>query len=405
MSEINEEVVDTPTAEDSTLSGVEEAASFLNEQGGGDEASEEPGFLETIGQQLEEAAGVGDDQDFSEEEDSSSEDVELEGEEDISSEDSSEEDLAEDFPTADELKDVLDDDRKVAKWGELRGELEQARSQVRDLESKLDDTQKQSIASELEKELSEARAKAKEYEDELAVARVERSPDYQKVVVEPLQALMDAAENLAARNELDVDAVFDVLAAGTSSPRAIKEIEVMTEQMSEVDKFSFYRMTEDANQIFAKDAQLKANAAEAVAELEQRETAEQEAANKKHVVAVRENVRKVFDKLGEVTPELSEGEELEKLMDKTLSDDFGTLDTEHQAYALSAANMLPPLIKALRARDVTIAKLQKDVAGYSKASPKVAPSGSGVKTPSPDKSGKELGFFEAMDKHLTEAGM
>jgi hypothetical protein len=89
-----------------------------------------------------------------------------------------------------------------------------------------------------------------------------------------------------------------------------------------------------------------------------------------------------------------------------LSDDFTNLDADHQAYALSAANMLPPLVKALRQRDATIAKLQKDVEGFQKATPKVAPSGSGVKTTAPDKGGDdEVGFFDAMDKKLKEAGI
>ncbi|MGA0406463.1 MAG: hypothetical protein ACO3PR_00110 [Limisphaerales bacterium] len=376
---------------------VEESAAFLNQ-----DENEEPGFLDSMNERLDEAGISGGDEFYGDTEDTSYEETE-ETEEVTSDETEDEEDLASDFPTAEDLKDTLDDEKAVAKWGELRAELDAERTKTRELEEKLDATKSQTVAEELERQLAESREQVNAYEQELSIARVERSPEYQRVVAEPLQNIMDAAEEIAMRNEKDVEQIFDALSSGTNPARQQRELEAITEGMSEPDKFAIYSMVRDASAIFAKDHQLKQQAAEAVVELEAAERQKAEEAAAQQAVKIRDGVRKVFSKLKEVTPDLGEGVELSSLEESTLKEDFTSLDSDHQAYALSSAAMVPPLIKALNARDAKIAQLEKDISGYTKSKPKVG--GSGVQTPTPESDPSDLGFIEGMEKRLTEAGV
>jgi hypothetical protein len=79
-----------------------------------------------------------------------------------------------DFPDADSLSDTLDD-KAVAKWGELRRELAEARSKATNLEDKIDTNETPALVPELEKQLQDASDRITEYENELAVARVEQN--------------------------------------------------------------------------------------------------------------------------------------------------------------------------------------------------------------------------------------
>ena len=376
---------------------MEEAAGFLDQETelGGD-SDDSTGFLETIGSQLEEASAP---VEVSEGEESVSatpepETSEVTGEEPTAKDS----DLAADFPEAAALEGTLDD-KAVAKWGELRSELAEARAKASELEANLDSTTAQVAASELEEQLSDARNQIQEYEQQLSVSRVEQSAEYKQVVTEPLQSIMDSAEALATRNEVDVNSVFDVLAETQNIDRQNRILEDLTAEMGDRDKMMLYRMVDDAAVIFTKDAQLKHHAAEAAAEIEQQESVWEQEALKQHAVETRSSINKVFDKLESVLPDFSE--DMGDLRTKALSDDFLELGVDHQAYALSAGTMLPPMVKALRTKEAKIAELEKQLSSYQKATPKAAELGGGVQVAPADTSDSEgLDFMESITKRL-----
>tara|TARA_R100000152_G_scaffold20375_1_gene13915 strand:- start:705 stop:1910 length:1206 start_codon:yes stop_codon:yes gene_type:complete len=376
---------------------MEEAAGFLDQETelGGD-SDDSIGFLETIGNQLEEASAP---VEVSEGEESVSatpepETSEVTGEEPTAKDS----DLAADFPEAAALEGTLDD-KAVAKWGELRSELAEARAKAAELEANLDSTTAQVAASELEEQLSDARNQIQEYEKQLSVSRVEQSAEYKQVVTEPLQSIMDSAEALATRNELDVNSVFDALAETQNIDRQNRILEDLTAEMGDRDKMMLYRMVDDAAVIFTKDAQLKHHAAEAAAEIEQQESVWEQEALKQHAVETRSSINKVFDKLESVLPDFSE--DMGDLRTKALSDDFLELGVDHQAYALSAGTMLPPMVKALRTKEAKIAELEKQLSSYQKATPKAAELGGGVQVAPADTSDSDgLDFMESITKRL-----
>jgi hypothetical protein len=395
---VQEEVVDEGTPATEEVAGVSTGLEFLDEAAKAAEAeSDEPGFVDVIGEELEKAASTETEEKPAETEEKPAETEEKPAETD-------ERDLAEDFPKAEDLAERLDE-KAQAKWGELRTELAEERKRAAELEAKLDDTQKQSVASKLEEELADARKVISEYEGELAVARVEQTPEYKRVVAEPLQAIMDAAEALATRNEVDVNRVFDVLAETQNIERQTKEIEALTENMSQRDTHMIYRMVDDAASLFAKDAQLKTHAAEAMVEIETQQAAQLQEAAKLQAIEVRSAVSKIYDKMESVLPTLEDdkGKEVpfETFKEKTLGDDYTKLGAEHQAYALSAGTVLPPLIRAVRQRDAKIAQLEERLAKFDKATPKAGAGGSGVKATKPSSPiGEEEGFFDAVSKQI-----
>jgi len=300
-----------------------------------------------------------------------------------------------DFPAPEALSDTLDE-KAVAKWGELRNELAEARSRAAELEAQVGEESPHSINTNLEEQLQEAHSAIESYEQQMAIARVEESSEYKRVVTEPLQAILDTAKVISDESEVDYNEIYNALSETYDRNRQNELLEGIASQLGERDKMTLYRMAEDTSEILARDAELREYAAEAAAELDQRNVEWEEEALQNHALETRTAVNKVFDKLESVVPDL-EGVDLGDLRSKTLEDDFLSLGAEHQAYALSAGSVLPPMVKALRAKDVIISDLQNKLSSYQNASPGAAAAGGGVATPPDPTRSDDLGFLEAIN--------
>jgi myosin heavy subunit len=330
---MSEEAVATeavaPETSSPEASGIAEAVETLsNDTPSSDESL---GFLDSIGEQLE---GVGEDTSVQESTESEATPQETETSEVVEESSDVDTDLASEFPTADTLSDVLDE-KASAKWGELRSELSQARARAAELEGQLGDAPEQSLAaSALEEKLHSANEMINAMEHQLSISRVETSPEYQRVVTEPLQNIMDATEALAQRNEQDPGVLMDILSE-SNIQRQNQNLEQVTENMGDRDKMMLYRMVDDAQAIFAHDRELKEHAAEAAAELDYQNNVYEQEALKEYEVSSRASINKVYDKFESVLPEL-EGADMGELRQKTLADNFLDLEVDHQAYAVSA---------------------------------------------------------------------
>ena len=300
-----------------------------------------------------------------------------------------------DFPDADSLSDTLDE-KATAKWGELRKELAEARSKASDLEGNIDTNEIPTLVPELENQLREAQEQMQSYEQELSVSRVEQSAEYKQAVTEPLNSIMSAAEALAERTGADANDIFAVFSE-VDVGRQNTTLERITEEMGDRDKMSLYRMVDDAGAIFERDSYLKERSAEASVELDRQSEHMEQEALQNYQIETRAAVNKVYDKFESVIPEL-EGADLGELRNKSLGSDYVSLDSDHQAYALSAGTILPTLVKSMRTRDAKIASLEKQLSSYQSASPKAAESGGGVEGVSSEALGDDLGFFEAVAK-------
>ena len=300
-----------------------------------------------------------------------------------------------DFPDAGSLSDTLDD-KATAKWGELRRELAEARSKASNLEGDIESNEVPALVPELEQQLQQAQELITDYEQEISVARVEQSAEYKQTVTEPLNNIMSAAEALAERSGVDVNEVFAVFSE-VNIERQNNSLERLTEEMGDRDKMMLYRMVDDSAAIFDRDTMLKDRAAEASVELDRYNEHLEEEALRNYQIDARAAVNKVYDKFESVIPEL-EGVDLSDLRNKTLDSDYVSLDTDHQAYAISAANLLPSLVKDMRSKDAQIASLNKQLSSYQSASPRAAQAGGSVSEPAQTGLNDDLGFFEAISK-------
>jgi len=375
-----------PEALPETPSNMEESLGSLNEEAISQDApTEAPDFLDSLGEKFDAMA--------SREGTAPVEHAEQEAE---PSTETGFEGVVDDFPDAEALTGTLDD-RAVAKWGELRGELADARARASELESQIGEESPNQINTALEEQLNEAHTAIESYEQQMSIARVEESSEYKRVVTEPLQSILDTAKVIAEDSEVDYNTIYNALSETHDRVRQNELLEEVASQLGERDKMTLYRMAEDTSELLARDAELREYATEAAAELDHQNAEWEEEALQNHALETRVAVNKVFDKLESVVPEL-EGVDLGDLRNRTLEDDFLSLGADHQAYALSAGSVLPPMVKALRAKDVLIADLQNKLSSYQTASPGAAAAGGGVEVAADPTSNDGLGFLEALNK-------
>ena len=372
----------TPEATPETPSAMEESLSSLNEEVVSAETTNDaPDFLESVGAQFDELGSTP--------EESAVDETVAESVDNV-------EGFADDFPDAEDLTDTLDD-KAVAKWGELRNELSDARARAQELEAQIGEESPNQINTVLEEQLQEAHMAIEGYEQQMSIARVEESSEYKRVVTDPLQSILDTAKVMAAESEVDYNKIYTALSENYDRTRQNELLEEVAAELGERDKMALYRMAEDTSELLARDTELREHAAEAAAELDHQNAEWEEEALQNHALETRVAVNKVFDKLESVVPEL-EGVDLGDLRNRTLEDDFLSLGADHQAYALSAGSVLPPMVKALRAKDVLIADLQNKLSSYQTASPGAAAAGGGVEVAADPTANDGLGFLEALNK-------
>ena len=137
---IQEGLTDTPEVNESTPNTSEESL------------GEGLDFLDFIEEQSEPKAETPPEFDVADESESKPEPTPTSEESDESPKPEEEKDYLDsfvsDFPDADSLSDTLDD-KAVAKWGELRKELAEARSKASNLENKIDTNEVPALVPEL----------------------------------------------------------------------------------------------------------------------------------------------------------------------------------------------------------------------------------------------------------------
>lgn len=307
-------------------------------------------------------------------------------------------DPAKDFATEDKLPEGWTAEAKT-QWGVLRKELAEERTKAKELEQKLSELTSKDPSTELEKQLEEVNSRVAQYEEELAVARVERSEEYQRVVTRPLQALMEASAAIAAKYNQDPEALYDVFSEVDPAKQGTRLAEVVKD-MSEPDRIRIYRMADDSASIFAKSAELQQNAGKALKELEAREAKAAEEQSKKHALEVRGAMKDVFGLLEKRMPAL-EGTTLTSLLEAAQKDvNLTGAPVDQQAYSLAAGVVLPELIKAVRAREAKVAQLEKELASFKKASPKIESSGVEGAAAIKESPKDSVGFMEAINQRI-----
>lgn len=232
-------------------------------------------------------------------------------------------------------------------WKELKTELKSNREQLAAKDKELADL-KAKVAN-----LAELEEKAKfadDAEKELAISRIQSTKEYKKVVTDPLNAIGEAATELAKSYEIEGDDLLDALSEPNAAKRS-KALETLLAGVSEQDKFEVYQMVKDTQTILRKEAELQNRALEGKKELDSRQKAEQEAEaadrKKKYEASVDRTASSLMEKLP--FKALADGETVEGIFEnfksKVLASDISSATPDVQAFSAFAGIVLPRLVK------------------------------------------------------------
>lgn len=306
------------------------------------------------------------------------------------------EEVKEEEDEADEEEDTKNMSASAgAKFKELKTELKQYKAKVSELEKAVAEAKSTPQSSE---ELEQLRSKISKYEQEIAISRVEATPQYQRGVIEPTEAILQAAASLADRYKVDTRKLVGALRE-ESLAEGSDSLTELAADFSERDRVRLYRMADDLADVSRRRDFLKQNAAKMMAEQQEMAKAEEAKAEQAYLADVKKASEEVWQNAFLKNPVLSK-------LDKSILDDIRSIGPEadlfdssmaDRAYAVYAGAALPHMVKQFEAATAKVAELEKALAKYKKASPKV----SGNTDTTPIANVDDGGFLDAIEKRFT----
>ena len=251
------------------------------------------------------------------------------------------------------------------------------------------------------KDVEALQEQLRQYEIEKSFSDLENTYQYKEVVTEPLNRLMDKAEVIAEKYEVDYDALVDIIAMDDST----KQDQALSELLPEAsgrDKSTIYRVIEDIDPIIQKRNELFENADEALQEAQyiQEQKAQMELAEKAEVrnVITKNVVQRVSEKL----PFLSgvEGLDMSAIESKASELDPSVVHPVDFAYNSVAAQLLPTIVREYLSSRAEAEVLMNKLSEYEDAEPTVS---GAPKSDTTSKRPSDLSFEEAISAALSGA--
>ena len=247
-----------------------------------------------------------------------------------------------------------------------RSELEQLRQQSKEYESKI-----QELTGLAEsKDVEQLQERLAEYEQQQALTNLEQTPAYKQIVSEPLEALVEQADQIADKYEVDSDSLIDVL--------ALDDPEEQEEQLSELlpdasdrDKAKIYRIMEDIDPILKRREKLYENADAALVEARNLEE-QQQAATAAEQAQLRQNITKnVVERVQQKLPFLKgiEGLDMSAVQQKASDNDPAVLHPVDHAYNAVSAQVFPTVVRQYLEMRKEVEALTDRLAEYEDAEP------------------------------------
>jgi len=257
------------------------------------------------------------------------------------------------------------------KWGEIRAEIKQARAREAQLLQELEEAKKNNT---IDPDIIEKAKFADEAERQLALTKIEATREFKNVVNEPLEAIATAAENIATRHGIDVDALYEALAESDITKRNGLFEDILS-GVPDADRYSIYQMAIDTQTIFNKRDQLHAQAVEARKELDSKLAAETEKEKAAFRQKLNSSIETTAESLKKVIPfiDLEDGDTADSfysdLVSKATSSDFNTSAPNVQAFSVVSALMIPRLAKQIAALSERAATAESRVSELTQGSP------------------------------------
>lgn len=281
-------------------------------------------------------------------------------------------------------------------WKELKSLKKQVEQERDRLKAELETVKSQPpVEVEATKaELEQARQQLEEYESRMAMVNVEQSREYQENIAKPLAAAESMIQEYAKAYELDIPQIA-AAAMQTNTLERNKMLSEMTAGMNDFDKLEFKSLVDNAQTLFARSQQAKANAQESLAYIEQQREKESQKAQQQYQQAQKEAAAQVRESLTKKMPFLAENPQLFAEAEQA---DLLQAAPDVQVYAKHAAVLLPTLLSKFEAQNKRIAELEASIAKRSSGGPSVR--GGGVST-APDSSSSGEDFMAGLEKALS----
>ena len=262
-----------------------------------------------------------------------------------------------------------------------KSELDMLRQQQQEYESKI----KELTGLTENRDIDALQEKLMEYENQQMLDSLETTDAYRQAITEPLAALMEQADQIADKYEIDPDTLVDVMALDDKGQQDEQLAELLP-NASDRDKARLYRIMEDIDPIVDRRQAMFENADQALAEAkvlsEQREA--QAAAER---AQLRANVtRNVVERVQQKLPFLSgiEGLDMAAVQKQAADADPSVIHPVDHAYNAVSAQLLPNIVKEYVSMRKENEALMDRLADYEGAEPTVSgaavpqPAGSGV---------------------------
>lgn len=247
-----------------------------------------------------------------------------------------------------------------------RSELEQLRQQSTEYESKI-----QELTGLAEnKDVEQLQERLAEYEQQQALSNLEQTQAYQQAVSQPLEALVEQADQIADKYEVDSDDLIDVLSLDDPQEQEEQLSELMP-NASDRDKAKIYRIMEDIDPILQRREQLYENADAALHEAKYLEE-QQNAAAAAENAQLRQNItRNVVERVQEKLPFLKgiEGLDMSAIQQKASETDPTVLHPVDHAYNAVSAQVFPTVVRQYLEMRKEVEALTDRLAEYEDAEP------------------------------------
>ena len=247
-----------------------------------------------------------------------------------------------------------------------RSELEQLRQKSKEYESKI-----QELTGLVEnKDVEQLQSKLAEYEQQQALSNLEQTQAYQQAVTDPLAALVEQADQIADKYEVDPDALVDIISLDDPQEQEEQLAELLP-NASGRDKARIFRIMEEVDPIIQRREQLYENADAALAEAKQLEE-QQKAAQAAEQAQFRQNVtRNVVERVQQKLPFLKgiEGLDMEAIQQKASETDPSVLHPVDHAYNAVSAQVFPTVVRQYLEMRKEVEALTDRLAEYEDAEP------------------------------------
>lgn len=259
------------------------------------------------------------------------------------------------------------------RFKELKTELKTNRSELDHLRQQ--STEYQSKIQELtglvdNKDVEQLQERLAQYEQQQSLTNLEQTPAYHQAVSQPLEALVEQADQIADKYEVDSDALIDVLSLDDPQQQEEQLSELMP-NASDRDKAKIYRIMEDIDPILQRREHLYSNADAALAEAKQLEQ-QQQAATASENAQLRQNItRNVVERVQQKLPFLSgiEGLDMSSIQQKASETDPSAMHPVDHAYNAVSAQVFPTVVRQYLEMRKEVESLTDRLAEYTDAEP------------------------------------